>query len=72
MMYNTQNYWVSGLCQSSSILKTKKHTVSETGFVSVPSDGSGRGTHYVKSMGKIKKSSNSNITLLPHLFVVLM
>jgi hypothetical protein len=30
--YYTQNYWVSGLCPSSGILNTRKHTVSETGF----------------------------------------
>jgi hypothetical protein len=32
---NTQNYWVFGLFPTSYILKTKKHNVSETGFVSV-------------------------------------
>jgi hypothetical protein len=31
----TQNYWVFGLCQSSSILDARKHNVSETGSVSV-------------------------------------
>jgi hypothetical protein len=35
MVYNTQNYWVSGLCPSSRILNTRKHNVSETGSVSV-------------------------------------
>jgi hypothetical protein len=29
MMYNTQNYWVLGLCPSSGILETRKHNVSE-------------------------------------------
>jgi hypothetical protein len=30
MVYNTQNYWVSGLCPSSSILKkTQEHIVLE-------------------------------------------
>jgi hypothetical protein len=38
MMYDTQNYWGSGLCQSSGILKTIKCDVSETGSVSVLSD----------------------------------
>jgi hypothetical protein len=33
--YYSQNYWISGLCPSSGILKTKKHNVSETGSVSV-------------------------------------
>jgi hypothetical protein len=35
MMYHTQNYWVFGLRPSSGILETRKHNVSETGFVSV-------------------------------------
>jgi hypothetical protein len=35
MVFNTQNYWVSGLCPSSGILNTRKHNVSETGSVSV-------------------------------------
>jgi hypothetical protein len=35
MVYDTQNYWVFGLCPSSIILETKKHNVSETGSVSV-------------------------------------
>jgi hypothetical protein len=35
MVYNTQNYWVLGLCSSSGILETGKHNVSETGSVSV-------------------------------------
>jgi hypothetical protein len=35
MVYNTQNYWVFGLCTSSGILDTRKHNVSETGSVSV-------------------------------------
>jgi hypothetical protein len=35
MMYNTQNYWVFGLCPSSGILETRKHSISETGSVSV-------------------------------------
>jgi hypothetical protein len=34
MVYNTQNYWVFGLCPSSGILETRKHDVSETGSVS--------------------------------------
>jgi hypothetical protein len=33
-MYNTQNFWVSGLCPSPTIVKTRKN-VSETGSVSV-------------------------------------
>jgi hypothetical protein len=30
-MYNNQNHWVSGTCPSSSILKTRKRDISETG-----------------------------------------
>jgi hypothetical protein len=29
-MYNTQNHWVSGLCPSFGILKTREHNFSET------------------------------------------
>jgi hypothetical protein len=48
MVYDTQNYCVSGLCLSSVILNTRKHNVSETGSVSqtlcflvfrIPDDG---------------------------------
>jgi hypothetical protein len=35
MVYNTQNYWVSGLCPSTGILNTRKHNVTETASVSV-------------------------------------
>jgi hypothetical protein len=35
MVYNTQNYWVFGLCRSSGILETRKHNVPETVSVSV-------------------------------------
>jgi hypothetical protein len=35
MAYDTQDYWVFGLCPSSGILKnTKEHNVLETGSVS--------------------------------------
>jgi hypothetical protein len=30
-----QNYWVSGLCPSFGILTNRKHSVSESGYVSV-------------------------------------
>jgi hypothetical protein len=30
MVYNTQNYWVFGLCPSPGILDARKHNVSET------------------------------------------
>jgi hypothetical protein len=33
-VYDTQNYWGSGLCPSSRILKIRKHNVSETESVS--------------------------------------
>jgi hypothetical protein len=35
MMYDTQNYRGSGICISSGILKTRKHSVLGTGSVSV-------------------------------------
>jgi hypothetical protein len=35
MVYNTQNYWVLGLCPLSGILKTKEHNLLENGSVSV-------------------------------------
>jgi hypothetical protein len=31
----TQNYWGFGFCPLSSILETREHKVSETGFISV-------------------------------------
>jgi hypothetical protein len=43
MVYNTQNYWVLGLCPPSDILETRKHNVSETGSVSVFRWGGGPG-----------------------------
>jgi hypothetical protein len=42
MVYNTQNYWVFGLCPSIGILETRKHNVSETGSVSVLRWGGGK------------------------------
>jgi hypothetical protein len=30
MVYNTQNYWVFGLCSSSGIVETRKHNIWET------------------------------------------
>jgi hypothetical protein len=35
MVYKTQNYLVFGLCSLSGILETRRHNVSETGYVSV-------------------------------------
>jgi hypothetical protein len=42
-VYNTQNYWVSGLCSSSGILNTRKHNVLESRLVSVLRWGGGGG-----------------------------
>jgi hypothetical protein len=46
MVYNTQNYWVSGLCSLSEILNPRKHNVSETAsltlvfyIIRIPDDG---------------------------------
>jgi hypothetical protein len=52
MVYNIQNYWVFGPCPSSGILKTRDHSVSETGSVSalcslvfrIPDDGQSKKT----------------------------
>jgi hypothetical protein len=38
MVYNTQDYWVFWTFPSSGILETRKHDVSETGYVSVLRD----------------------------------
>jgi hypothetical protein len=50
--YNTQNYWVSGLCPLCGILNNRKHNVSETGSVSVFRWG--KGENY--SVGAVRKS----------------
>jgi hypothetical protein len=46
VLWNTkktaQNYWVFGLCPSSSVVETRKHNISETGSVSVLRCGQGR------------------------------
>jgi hypothetical protein len=34
-IHPTQNYWVFGLCPSSSILETRKYSILETGSVSI-------------------------------------
>jgi hypothetical protein len=39
MVYNTQNYWVFGLCPLSDILETIKHDVSETGLFTSSGEG---------------------------------
>jgi hypothetical protein len=51
MVFNTQNYWLFGLCPSSGILETRKHNVSESG--SVPSAGEGKENTY--SVGSLRK-----------------
>jgi hypothetical protein len=52
MVHDAQNYWVSKLCPSSGILKTKKHDVSETASVFVLRPGEGD----TSSVGSLKKS----------------
>jgi hypothetical protein len=51
MVYNTQYYWVSGLCPSPGILNTRKHNVSETESFSVFRRGE-RDTYSVASVSK--------------------
>jgi hypothetical protein len=41
MVCNAQNYWGFGLGPSSSILKSRKHSISETGSVFLSSDEKG-------------------------------
>jgi hypothetical protein len=47
MVYNTQNYWVFGLCPSSGILKIRKHKVSENESDSFPGEGKGEADTYI-------------------------
>jgi hypothetical protein len=47
----SQNYWVSGFFQSSRILNIRKHTISETGSVSILSLREGD-TYIVGSLRK--------------------
>jgi hypothetical protein len=35
MVYNIQNDWLFGLCPTTSTLKTRKHNISDTGYISV-------------------------------------
>jgi hypothetical protein len=44
MVYNTQNYWVFGLCPSSGILENRKHNILETGSVYILRWGGGTPT----------------------------
>jgi hypothetical protein len=52
MVYNAQNYCVSGLCPSSGILIARKHDVSVVGSVSVLRRGEG----VTYSVGSLRKS----------------
>jgi hypothetical protein len=54
MVYNTQNYWVSGLCPSSRIINVRKHNIPETGSVSVL-QGEGRETPIM--LGPIERAN---------------
>jgi hypothetical protein len=50
MAYNTQNYWVFGLCPSSGIEETRKYNILELDLFL--SSGVGRDTYSVGSCGK--------------------
>jgi hypothetical protein len=50
---HSQNYWVSGLCQSSGILKTREYNILETGSVSILRSG---GRHLTYSVGSLRES----------------
>jgi hypothetical protein len=53
MVFNTQDYWVFGLCPPSGILEdTEEHNLSETGSVSILSWGVG----VTYSVGSVRKS----------------
>jgi hypothetical protein len=41
IVYNNWNLWVSGLCPSSSIPRTLKHNISETGSLFLIGGGGG-------------------------------
>jgi hypothetical protein len=51
-----QNHWVSGLCPSSEILNTRKHTVSEIGSISI-FRWEETGTYYTASLRKSQLQS---------------
>jgi hypothetical protein len=61
MVYNTQNYWVLGLCPSSVILETRKHSVSESGSVSVLKLGGGGDSYCVGSLRKSCSESDRGV-----------
>jgi hypothetical protein len=51
MVYNTQNYWVFGLCPSCGVLETRKHNVSDIAmFPSSGERGEGGDTYSVGSL----------------------
>jgi hypothetical protein len=52
MVYNTQNYWVVGLCPSSGIVETRNITFRKLDLF--PSSGEGGEDTY--SLGSFKKS----------------
>jgi hypothetical protein len=56
MVYNTQNYWVFGLCPLSGILETREHYVSGTASVLSSSEG-GKGTNLNRLDPVIEDSS---------------
>jgi hypothetical protein len=62
MVYNTQNYWVSGLCPSSGILETRKHNVSETGSIPAPRCGGGEETPI--QLGPLERANINHWTTL--------
>jgi hypothetical protein len=68
MVYNTQDYWVFGLCPSSDILKTQKNTFRKldlfpsSGEGETPTPASEMLCYFVlleyKTMDKVQKPSN--------------
>jgi hypothetical protein len=62
MVYETQNYWVSGLCPLSGILNTRKHNRWENRKTPAPLGPLERANFLLlefRTMDKIQKTSNS-------------
>jgi hypothetical protein len=58
--HNTQNHWVCGLCPSSGVSKSRNHSVSETGTVSVLARGEGDAC----SVGSLRESQPQSLPKL--------
>jgi hypothetical protein len=59
MVYNSQNYWIFGLCPSSGILEAKKLNVSGTESISVLRWG---GARHLLSWVSQKELTSTTVT----------